>query len=303
MVEASTSMDLAEVERRPVLADITVLIPTLGRSILQQSLSCIARGSAWPAEILVVNQGQGADVAEWLRRLESCGISGRHIISDQRGRSAGLNRGLEKIRTRFVAITDDDCFVDSEWLMRMHTHLSREPESIVTGRVDAAGQDVLIVVSSPIPVVYRKPRLKSHCLSGGNMGASMDVVRKVGAFDEDPRLRACEDGDWAYRALRKDVPIRYMPDVTVRHYGWRNRNERGAQYRTYARSEGGFYGKHIRQGDAFIMLRALHHHVRAFVRWQRGIWTGNDEVASNGWAYLTGLLPGIVSRLRKVDDT
>jgi GT2 family glycosyltransferase len=295
-------MDLAEIERRRVLEDITILIPTLGRSILQKSLSCIASGSVWPAEVLVVDQGQSPEVVNWLNQLKVLGITSRHVASDQRGRSAGLNRGLEIVRTRFVAITDDDCFVGSEWLRNMHACLARNPESIVTGRVDVAGDEVLMVVSSPTPAVYRRPRVKFDSLSGGNMGTSMDVVRKVGPFDEDPRLATCEDGDWAYRALRQGVPIAYAPDVIVLHYGWRNESERAAQYRNYARSHGGFYGKYLRRGDAFILMRASYHHLRAFVRWMRGTLTGNDELALNGWAYLTGLLPGILSGLKKDRD-
>jgi GT2 family glycosyltransferase len=302
MSDPPTSVDLADIERRPVLEDITILIPTLGRSILQKSLSCIANGSEWPAEVLVVDQGQTPEVANWLKQLQIFGITSRHVPSDQRGRSSGLNRGLETVRTRFVAITDDDCFVDSEWLRNMHTHLMRNPGSIVTGRVDADGDGAIIVVSSRMPVVYRRPRLKFDSLSGGNMGTSMEVVRNVGPFDEDPRLATCEDGEWAYRALRRGVPIVYAPDVAVLHYGWRNERERAAQYRNYARSHGGFYGKYIRRGDAFILLRASYHHVRAFVRCLRGSLAGNDERVLSGWAYLTGLLPGILAGLKKDRD-
>ncbi|MGE5258900.1 MAG: glycosyltransferase family 2 protein, partial [Hyphomicrobiales bacterium] len=220
----------------------------------------------------------------------------------RRGRSCGLNRGLEKVRTRFVAITDDDCFVDREWLRNMHTHLTRNPGSIVTGRVDADGDGAMSVVSFPKPAVYHRPRLKFDSLSGGNMGTSMEVVRNVGPFDEDPRLATCEDAEWAYRALRRGVPIVYAPDVAILHYGWRNESERVAQYRNYARSHGSFYGKYIRRGDAFILLRAFYHQVRALVRWLRGSLTGSDERVLSGWAYLTGLLPGIISGLKKDRD-
>ena len=303
MSDPPTSVDLTNIERRPVLEDITILIPTLGRSILQKSLSCIAHGSEWPTEVLVVDQGQSPEVANWLKQLQIFEIPSRYVPSDQRGRSCGLNRGLEKVRTRFVAITDDDCFVDREWLRNMHTHLTRNSGSIVTGRVDADGDGAMSGVSSSTPALYRRPRLKFDSLSGGNMGTPMEVVRNVGPFDEDPRLANCEDGEWAYRALRRGVPIVYAPDVAVLHYGWRNESERVAQYRDYARSHGSFYGKYIRRGDAFILLRALSHHVRALVRWLRGSLTGNDERVLSGWAYLTGLLPGILAGLKRNSDT
>ena len=57
-----------------------------------------------------MEQGSNPDVVDWLKRVQELGITVKHIRSSQRGRSAGINRGLEQVDTRFVAITDDDCF-------------------------------------------------------------------------------------------------------------------------------------------------------------------------------------------------
>jgi GT2 family glycosyltransferase len=114
-----------------------------------------------------------------------------------------------------------------------------------------------------------------------------------------PCLRTAEDAEWAYRALRAGVPIIYAPEVVVRHFGWRDDDKRLVQYRDYARSHGGFYGKYLRQGDWFIALRAVMHHGRALRRWVRGVMTGNQELALYGWSYLTGLLPGIIAGLKQ----
>jgi GT2 family glycosyltransferase len=91
----------------------------------------------------------------------------------------------------------------------------------------------------------------------------------------------------------------YAPEVVVWHYGWRDGDERAFQYKDYAYIHGGFYGKYLRKGDWFIALRALMHHVRALRRWLRGIVTRDQELASYGRAYLTGLLPGIIAGCRK----
>ena len=286
------------VEPRPILEDITVVIPTLGRAILEESLAWIAEGSAWPGGLVVVDQGLSPQVEGWVKAMGSLGIDARYLPSSQRGRSAGINRGLEQVRTSFAAITDDDCFVESTWIQRMLEHLTANPGAVVTGRVEAAGEGVLVVVTSLEPAVYRRPRLKFDSMSGGNMGTSMSVVNRVGLFEEDPRMRTAEDAEWAYRALRAGVPILYAPEVVVRHFGWRDEGERSAQYRAYARSQGGFYGKYLRRGDWFIALRAVLHHVRALRRWLRGVVTGDRELASLGWSYLTGLLPGIIAGLR-----
>ena len=284
-----------EFEQRPVLEDISIVIPTLGRDILEQSLYWMLVGKTWPNCLVVVEQGANPNVVSWLHRVQEVGIRVKHILSQERGRSAGINRGLAQIDTRFVAITDDDCFVDEDWLSSMADRLRLNPDAVVTGRVEAAGEDVIIVVTSRTSALQRRPRIKFDSMSGGNMGTSVAVFRKVGLFEEDPVMATAEDAEWAYRALRMSVPLIYDPAVCLWHYGWRDPNERMDQYRHYAFSHGGFYGKYLRKGDLFILLRAIMHLARALRRWIMGRVTGNKENAQNGKAYCLGLFPGLIA--------
>ena len=296
--DASTSIHKMEFERRPLLNDISLVIPTLARTILEQCLYWILMGSHWPACLIVVEQGSSTDVAGWLERVRQIGVPVKHILSSQRGRSPGINRGLEQTETRFVAITDDDCFVSEDWLMKMADKLRLSPEAVITGRVEAAGEDMIVVVDSKVPSVQSRPKLKFDAMSGGNMGTSLAVFKEVGLFQEDPVIATAEDAEWAYRALRKGISIRYEPDVIVAHFGWRDESKRNEQYRHYALSHGGFYGKYLRGGDLFILARAAGHFFRAFRRWVRGTLNGDTELAQLGWAYCTNLLPGVMLGLR-----
>ena len=296
--DSSSSIHQMEFERKPLLNDISLVIPTLGRPILERCLYWILMGSTWPACLIVVEQGSDTDVAGWLVRVHQIGIPVRHILSTQRGRSAGINRGLEQTRSRFVAITDDDCFVEECWLSNMEAKLQQHPQAVITGRVEAAGENMVIVVTSHTASIQNRPRLKFDSMSGGNMGASLDIFRKVGLFEEDPVMVTAEDAEWAYRALRLGVPLMYDPAVCLWHFGWRNLDERLEQYRHYAMSHGGFYGIYLRKRDLFILLRALVHFARAFRRWMVGRIIGNEENALNGRAYCLGLLPGMVAGFR-----
>jgi GT2 family glycosyltransferase len=291
-------MVVDEIEAKPTLEDITVVIPTLGRAILEESLYWIVAGSAWPGGLVVVDQGSNPSVEGWIKILRLLGIKAEYLPSSQRGRAAGINRGLERVQTRFVAITDDDCFVNADWLETMVKYLRDNPEAVVTGRIEAAGENVVIVVTSQTPAVYRRPQLLFDHMSGGNVGTSMHVIESVGMFEESPSMRTAEDAEWAYRALRSGVPIMYQPEVVVAHFGWRDKNKRSVVYRDYAKSHGGFYGKYLRKGDLFIALRAVLHHLRALRRWLGGIVTNDNETKLIGRAYLTGLLPGIITGLR-----
>lgn len=285
-------------ETKPVLEDISIVIPTLGRPILEQSLHWILKGSAWPGCLIVVEQGSNPDMAELLKRVQEIGIRVKHILSNQRGRSAGINRGLEQADTRFVAITDDDCFVGEDWLMNMASRLRMSPEAVVTGRVEAAGEDMVVVVTSTTPSVQSRPRLKFDSMSGGNMGTALAVFKKAGLFEEDPVMATAEDAEWSYRALRNGISLRYEPEVVVAHFGWRDVTKRVEQYRHYALSHGGFYGKYLRRGDWFILARAAGHLVRALRRWIRGSLKGDAELALLGKAYCLNLIPGILAGMR-----
>jgi GT2 family glycosyltransferase len=295
---ASESIWTGKFASIPVLTDISIVIPTLGRQILERSLDHILNGSVWPGCLIVVEQGHNPEVAAYLTRVQEVGVRVKHIRSNQHGRSAGINRGLEQADTRFIAITDDDCFVDEQWLLTMTNKLRLNPDAVITGRVDAAGEDMVVVVTSSIPSIQNRPRLKFDSMSGGNMGASLDVFRKVGLFEEDPVMATAEDAEWAYRALCRGVLIRYEPDAMVAHFGWRDQTKRVDQYRHYALSHGGFYGKYLRRGDLFILARALGHFLRALRRWLRGKWKGDTELALVGQAYCANLLPGIMAGLR-----
>jgi GT2 family glycosyltransferase len=296
--EPSVSIHTMKFETKPVLEDISIVIPTLGRPILEQSLHWILKGSAWPGCLIVVEQGSNPDMAELLKRVQEIGIRVKHILSNQRGRSAGINRGLEQADTRFVAITDDDCFVGEDWLMNMASRLRMSPEAVVTGRVEAAGEDMVVVVTSTTPSVQSRPRLKFDSMSGGNMGTALAVFKKVGLFEEDPVMATAEDAEWSYRALRNGISLRYEPEVVVTHFGWRDTEKRVEQYRHYALSHGGFYGKYLRRGDWFILARAAGHFMRALRRWIKGTIKGNAELAMLGKAYCLNLLPGILAGMR-----
>ena len=294
----SNSIHTINFDLKPVLDDISIVIPTLGRPILEQSLYWILAGSAWPGCLIIVEQGSNPDVVDWLKRVQELGITVKHIRSSQRGRSAGINRGLEQVDTRFVAITDDDCFAGGDWLKTLADRLRQYPEAVITGRVEAAGEEMIVVVTSTTPSIQSRPRLKFDSMSGGNMGTSLAVFRKVGLFQEDPVMSTAEDAEWAYRALRKGISLHYEPDVVVAHFGWRDERKRVEQYQQYALSHGGFYGKYLRQGDLFILARAAGHFMRALRRWIMGRVKGDAELVLLGKAYCLNLLPGVLAGIR-----
>jgi GT2 family glycosyltransferase len=278
--------------------DMTVVVPTLGRSVLELCLRSIAAGTRWPARLLVLDQGSNTRVDGWVAELRAQGMVVDHIRSPQRGVAAARNRGIERASTPLLAINDDDQCVAPDWLDRMHDRLLAHPRAVITGRVDPAALGVPSSISSPTAVVHSRPLFDRDPLFAGNMGLALGVLRQVGLFDESPVLNGAEDNDWGYRALRLGVPIVYAPEVAVTHLDWRDAAALAATYRRYARAQGGFYGKHLRRRDPYIAGRAMRDLLRGPWLVLRAAATGNAELAMIGRAEVTGILPGIVAGFR-----
>jgi GT2 family glycosyltransferase len=288
-------------ETKPIREDVSIVIPTLGRAILEGCLYWIAAGNVWPGELIVVDQGQNPKVNEWMQQISRLGISTKYLPSKQRGRAAGINYGLNEVRTPYVAITDDDCFVDAEWLEKMVRSLEKSKDRIITGRVEPAGNEdvAFCVVTSRDYKIYVKNQLKIHPLIGGNIGISMENVKRIGPFDEHPSISSAEDSDWGYRALRSGITIVYDPDIMIRHYNWRDSDQRGKRYRDYSRSQGAYYGKYLLSGDLLILVQTLRDLVRGPLRWVRGLIKGDQDMIDRGRADSLELIPGIISGLRR----
>lgn len=295
------SLDSIGPIKRPVLEDVSIVIPTLGREIIESCFYWIAAGSSWPGELIVTDQGNNPRVKEWLDVLEKIGIKTCYLPSQKRGRAAGINTGLREVKTRFVAVTDDDCFVDHQWLSKMVSCLKSHPDRIFTGRVEPAGiQDVsFCVVPSRTPKVYDRPQLRVHPLIGGNFGVAMEKVRQIGLFDEHPSIFSAEDSDYGYRALRKGVKIEYNPDIVVHHYNWRDTINRAKRYEDYSVSQGAFYGKYLLSGDLLIPFQALRDLVRGPVRWALGILSRDQDKIDRGRADSLKLIVGILAGVRR----
>jgi len=282
-----------------VLSDVTVVIPTVGRPMLEGCLEAIVSGDAWPARLIVVDQSNSPEVARLIAQVRSTGLNAEHQPSSGRGTAAATNRGIEQVRTRYVAVTHDDCRPNPDWLRRMTNRLHETTESITTGSVKAEENEVApSLTSSMEAATYVRPLLTRDPLFPANMGFAVSLIDRLGLFDEDDILRFAEDAEWSYRALRSGVRIHFAPEVGVTHLAWRDARQRAITYRGYARSQGAFYGKYIRKGDWFILIRAIYDLLRGLWIAIRALATRNTELSAIGHAYLTQLLPGILSGLR-----
>jgi GT2 family glycosyltransferase len=286
---------------RPIASDLSVVIPTLGGPTLRGCLDSIADGSTWPARLIVVDQSRGGTAAPWLAALRDRGMDVLHMPAEPDGISAATNRGLDRVQTRYAAVTHDDCHVRADWIQRLAGRLAEVgDEAIVTGRVEPEGEGIVLTIKvSDEPAIYETPLLDGDVLFPPNMAFALSVVDRIGRLDEHASLAtAGEDNEWAHRALRAGVRIIYDPAVVVGHLARHRPEDLAGLYRRYARGQGAFYGTWLRRGDPFILARTARDLMRAPWLLIRGLATRNADLMAMGRGEIAGLVPGILAGLR-----
>jgi GT2 family glycosyltransferase len=247
--------------------EVSVVVPTIGRPRqLAACLESIAGGDRRPAEILVVDQSAGTEVAAVVERFAQAG--GRVVPSSQRGVARARNLGLRQAGYDIVLMTDDDCTVDPSWTATARALMEPGAAVILTGRVLAPGDRRNVPAIRDDDAAHDfTGTLEDSVLYSGNMVMSRSAVLDFGAFDES--FETAEDNDLCYRWLKAGRRLRYEPRLTVWHHDWRTPEEMMRLYVAYGRGAGRFYAKHLRRGDMRVLrflARYLYRNLRALTR-------------------------------------
>jgi GT2 family glycosyltransferase len=249
--------------KSPVQRPVSVVVPTIGRAaLLEACLSSVAECRPRAADILVVDQSGGQAVASVVTQFADDGA--RLLRSTVRDRSLAVNQGMREAHHEVVLVTDDDCTVAPTWVETAWAQLSRDPDSIVTGRVLPVGDAVAVpsLVGANEPHDYTGES-NYDVLFGCNMACSRSRFLSLGGFDE--RVKLAEDNDFCYRWLKRGGRLHYDPSLLIWHHAWRTPAELERHFRGYARGQGIFYAKHLRDGDLEV-LRFLVRDLRRAVR-------------------------------------
>src|SRR5205823_3049799 len=113
----------------------------------------------------------------------------RHVAQERLGLSASQNLGVRSARAPLVAVIDDDCVPDRDWLAAASRQLQMPDVELVTGPVLAlpAEGDRTIAVStrtSMEPRSFTWPALPWDVGTGGNFAVVRQRYLDVGGNDE-----------------------------------------------------------------------------------------------------------------------
>jgi GT2 family glycosyltransferase len=243
------------------VVQVSVAICTLGRPALARCLRSLAAGSARPVEVVVVDQSPNASarpVTEGLEGLPNV----RHVAHTPTGLGAGQNEAVRRTSSPIVAVLDDDCVADEQWIAQVARLLA--PGSaldVVGGRVlplDEGRADVYPVASRTSTTArgFRDRVRPWDVGSGNNFALRREWFNRIGGCNE--RLgpgssgRGAVDVDLFYRLLRAGARVRYEPDLLVYHEQ-KTRSERLARRVPYGYGMGAACATWLRQRDWYAV--------------------------------------------------
>jgi GT2 family glycosyltransferase len=216
-------------------------------------------------EIVVVDDGSSDGTPDWLDAQGEVPTL-RSVHQSNSGPARARNRGLEEATGDLVVYLGDDTEPQPGWLMAHleehrlfgdegrlavlgYTTFPREIESPFSRYINEFGaQFGYHLIEDPRSVGF-------NFFYTSNISLPRDVIARLGGFREDFPAAAWEDIEFAYRAVKSGLRIRYQPRArTVHHHCIRPRTFCSRQ-RTSGRSAAIFANLHPELGE----FLGLHH--------------------------------------------
>jgi len=212
---------------RKQATEITVAIATRDRpDMVDRCLQNLLLQCVLPGEIVVVDQSEDRRTAKVVERFIAGPIPIVYEHQSARGLGTSQNRAMTLASGEIVAITDDDCVPDANWIEAIGAAFKHDGADFVAGAVLPYGPER----SDTFPVATRTGVKRNYFThrsmpweigSGNNFAVRRAWLEKVDGNDE--RLGPGSSGqggvdmDLFYRLARAGARIRYEPEVLVYH--------------------------------------------------------------------------------------
>jgi len=278
------------------IGPVSVVIPSIGRlPLLRQAVESVLECRPGAADVVVVDQSRGSDVARLVDELARPEL--RRVADNGSGIGRAINTGLRSARHPIVLVTHDDCTVRPDWVGVATSLLAERPSLLVTGRVEPAAAEVHVPsCKTDLVAEEHQGGFRYDLLYCNNWAVVKREITQLGGFDERAGLRlAAEDCDLCFRWTHLGRPVRYEPDMVVWHQDWRSEPQLRCTYRTYGRGLGVFYAKHILAGHRQLLRYLRRDLARGLAHSWRGRLRGEPPGLDVDRGLLLGLPAGLVT--------
>lgn len=192
---------------------ISVVVPTYNRKGLLKNCLSALFNQTYPQdeyEILVSDDGSSDGTNRLVKNIAKKHKNLRYFKQNHQGPAAARNLGIKKAKGRIIALTDDDCLPQKDWLQQIDQVFQENPKTL--------GIEGKTITGSPKTSLftYTVTNQASGQYWTCNIAYQRRTLNEVGGFDQEFSYAHCEDIDLAQRVLKKG-PIVFAPKMIVVH--------------------------------------------------------------------------------------
>ncbi|MEE9115579.1 MAG: glycosyltransferase, partial [Thermoplasmata archaeon] len=175
------------------------------------------------------------------------------IVEKRKGVSLAKNVGIMRANHELIALTDDDCVCDPDWMKNLVLEFDDEAVGCVTGGTYPTREGIWYPATNwkPDRRVFAKDQRFVPPWSmgaGNNLCLRKKAIVDVGLFDEElgpgTRYRSAEDIDVFHRMTVSGYCVVYTPKATVRHEPLDTYDQVRKMMSGYRVGIGAFFAKH-----------------------------------------------------------
>ncbi|MFQ6060655.1 MAG: glycosyltransferase [Thermoplasmata archaeon] len=270
----------------------SVVIATIGkrRKKLKACLDSLFRQTYSNLEVICV-----VPVAA---SIECIDHRARIIQTNDINGSRNKNAGIGKAKNNFVALTDDDCIAEENWVANIMKDFKENDVAAVCGSVYPLGQEVEYSRKQEKKKLFKK---NEHFIPPWNVGTGgcicvkKSVIEDVGPFDErlgpGSFFHSAEDIDMIHRIIDAGYSILYDPNVIIFHDKTESRPQQIVRFYRYRFGLGAFFFKirRNRMGRKFFFDHFLVGEINNF---KANLLRGRVKWIPRTWAAFLGALFG-----------
>lgn len=288
---------------------VSVVIATRNRPALVEAALGAVRCSLRPGDEVIVVDSASDPAAAVANAAVATEAGARLVRCDQAGTCRARNAGARAASARIVAFTDDDCLPEPGWVQAVaevfarHAGLGFLTGAVVAGpRADGTPTGLtLSTLTGGSPRAFGADEEPDALGHGANMAWDRAALLAMGGFDEafgpGAPLRAAEDHEAFWRALRTGLAGRHEPAAVVVHSQWRGTWGQMRSYYGYGMGSAGLFAKRART-EAGLPTERGYLWASGMAPIGRALSEGYQRGAAAEAAKLIGMVHGLVRSRR-----
>lgn len=247
---------------------ISVVIVTRNRpQKLLQCLLALSKSSLPNFEAVVVDQSDKPMSSQYLQIIKKKLHCFQYIYSKQKGKSKGLNLGIQASHYPLIAFTDDDCIPEKEWLSVLLKSFNRHSEVVgIFGRTLPFQPQKHTGRICPSIFEHRNAKntlIDTPCVHSENIGFGNNMAFRRTAFEELGGFKEwlgpgsigsnAEDAEFSLRTLISEKKLLYVHTAVMFHNKWVTMREDEIQFLSYLCGGFACYGYYALKGNIFAV--------------------------------------------------